>query len=174
MVMIALVISAACAAPGPTSTPTAGPTATATLEPVGAWRLVAAADRASDWAYSVHAATTAAEWSDLWGRLSPGLDVPRVDFATEIATVFADGTGGPGNCSERRLDGVVIDVAAAVVYSEISDPLAPRSCDAMLGGSSIFVVAVQRAALPPSPFTLQLGRQPNCNGCPERITVNAH
>ena len=164
--IVAAIALGACAGPGPT------PAASATPGPAAPWRLVAAADRDARWAYSVHAATSAAEWSALWAELSPGLEEPSIDLATEIAAVFADGTGGPGNCSERRLDGVVIDVENGLVFSRISDPLGPRACDAMLGGSSIFVVALARAALPASPFVLRLGEEQRCADCPEQITVD--
>jgi hypothetical protein len=165
--VLAVFAFAGCAAPGPSPTVTPSPTAE-----LAAWRLVAAADRSSEWAYSVHAAKSDAEWSALWGQLSPGLAEPAIDFGREFAAVFADGSGGPGNCSERRLDGVVIDVQTSLIYAEISDPLAPRNCDAMLGGSSIFVVAIARSSLPLVPFTLRLGRTRTCGDCPDQITVD--
>jgi hypothetical protein len=97
--------------------------------------------------------------------------LPPADFENEVVAVFADGTGGPGNCSERRLDGVVFDRQAKLVYAKIVDPLAPRSCDLMLGGSSAFAVALSRAALPVSPFTLQLQEQ-RIGGDQDQITVD--
>ena len=179
IVLIAVLV-VACAGPtlpsptaSPTLRPSATPTAQPTIDPAVGWRLVAAVDRGPQFAYSVRAATSAVEWSTLWNELSPGLDEPEIDFETDIAVVFAEGTGGPGNCSERRLDRVVIDGERGLVYSEISDPLAPRGCDAMLGGSSVFVVALARAILPASPFTLQLHATETCVGCgTESITVD--
>jgi len=142
-----------------------------TIDPAIGWQLIAAGDRRSDFAYSVHFAKSADEWAQLWGRLSPGQAVPEVDFSSEVVAVFADGTGGPGNCSERRLDGVVFDTQAKLVYAKIVDPLQPRDCDSMLGGSSIFAVALSRAALPASPFTLQLQQQ-RIGGDQDQISVD--
>lgn len=136
------------------------------------WRLVSAIQRDAGWAYTVRAATTQAEWSALWLELSPGLEEPAIDHASEIAVVFAEGNGGPGNCDEVRLDDVVIDVSTRLVFSRTSDPLAPRNCDAMLGGSSVFVVALSRAALPPTPFDVQLHEQPTGPET-DRITVDS-
>jgi hypothetical protein len=172
MLAIGLVIGA-CAGPAPSTGPTATASGTGepTADPAVVWHLVAAFDRGAEWAYSVRAATTEDEWSALWAELSPGLEAPAIDFPAEIVAVFADGTGGPGNCSERRLDGVGIDVPRELVYARISDPLAPRGCDAMLGGASVFVVALARAALPPMPFTLQLRDPLQCCEDTGRITV---
>jgi len=143
-----------------------------TIDPAIGWQLIAAGDRSSDVAYSVHFAKSADEWAQLWGQLSPGQAVPEVDFSSEVVAVFADGTGGPGNCSERRLDGVVIDARNKLVYAKIVDPLQPRECDSMLGGSSIFAVALLRNALPQSPFELQLAEQRLGAGEQDRMTVD--
>jgi hypothetical protein len=141
--------------------------------PVGdGWRLVSAIQRGPNWAYTVRVATNQAEWSALWAELSPGLEEPAIDDASEIAVVFAEGNGGPGNCDEVRLDDVVIDVSTRLVFSRTSDPLAPRNCDAMLGGSAVFVVALSRAALPPTPFDVQLHEQPTGPET-DRITVDS-
>lgn len=161
LAVLAILAVIGCAGPSPSTSP-AGPTSSPTDEPV-AYRLVAAFDRGAQWAYTVRVATSDAEWSALWTELSPGLAEPEIDLATNIAVVFADGTGGPGNCSERRLDGVVIDPALALVFARIVDPLAPRGCDAMLGGSSVFVVALARAVVPQPPVTIQLSEE--CLGC---------
>jgi hypothetical protein len=170
------ILFAACAATAPTAQPSApsspSPSTLPTIDPAIGWQLIAAGDRGSDLAYSVHLAKSAHEWTELWGQLSPGLPVPPVNFETEVAAVFADGTGGPGNCSERRLDTVVIDRQAQLVYAKISDPLAPRNCDSMLGGSSMFAVALLRDALPASPFTLQFAQQRLGAGQQDQMTVD--
>lgn len=135
------------------------------------WRLVAAVERNGSWAYSVHAATSSAEWSALWAQLSPGLDEPTLDFENEIAVVFGEGIGS--SCREVRLDDVVIDIAQARVSSRMSDPLAPRICTADLAGAAVFVVAVARAALPRTPFTLQLHDPLACCEDTGRIMVDS-
>lgn len=136
------------------------------------WRLVSAIQRGPNWAYTVRVATNRAEWSALWSELSPGLAEPEIDFGTNIAALFGDATGGPGNCDEVRLDDVAIDGNSAHVFSRTSDPLAPRGCDLMLGGSAVFVVALSRAALPPTPFDVQLHEQPTGPET-DRITVDS-
>jgi hypothetical protein len=135
------------------------------------WRLVSAIQRGPQWAYTVRVAASQAEWSVLWAELSPGLAEPGISFVSEIAVLFADGTGGPGSCDEVRLDDVAIDVNNALVFSRTSDPLAPRGCDLMLGGSAVFIVAVARDALPPTPFTVQLHDPLPCCNDTGRITV---
>jgi hypothetical protein len=53
-----------------------------------------------------------------------------------------------------RLDGVAIQ--GGVVFSETSDPLSPRACTADLAGAVMFLVAIERDALPTDGFTLRL------------------
>jgi hypothetical protein len=175
VVLLGLAV-AACAAPvstaQPSPTASGGPSTVPTIDAAVGWQLIAAGDRSSDLAYSVHFAKSADQWAALWADLSPGLPLPAVDFNNEVVAVFADGTGGPGNCSERRLDGVVIDAGNRLVYAKIVDPLQPRNCDSMLGGSSMFVVALLRSALPASPFALQLSEQRLGAGEQDQITVD--
>ena len=122
-------------------------------------------------AYSVAYAADAAAWDELWAAVAPGSAPPALDLASEIVALFADGIGS--SCPELRLDGVVVDQAAGRVYSRISDPLAPRICTADLAGSAVFVVAIERDALPPSPFTLALSEQPmTCGDCADELTID--
>ncbi|HEX2767584.1 MAG TPA: hypothetical protein VHR55_13215 [Candidatus Limnocylindria bacterium] len=125
------------------------------------WRLLAAGVSESD-AYTVRAATDADEWAAMWDAI--GLDgaPPVVDFATEVAVSFGHGIGS--SCPELRLDGV--EIGGGVVFSRVSDPLAPRGCTDDLIGGAVFVVAVDRDALPDDGFSLQLfeDRMP-CRDC---------
>jgi hypothetical protein len=121
------------------------------------WRLLAAGEAGGE-AYTVRAATNEAEWNEMWTALGLGGDRPRVALDDEVVVSF--GHGISSSCPEVRLDGVEID--AGVVFSRTSDPLAPRGCNADLRGAAVFVVAIQRDALPDDGFTLQLG--------PERVT----
>ena len=102
----------------------------------------------------MRAATSAGEWQELWTTLDPVNPAPDLDFESEIAVSFGHGIGS--SCPELRLDAVIIDRPEQVVYSAVSDPLAPRACTADLVGSVYFVVALSREALPESPFTVRL------------------
>lgn len=116
------------------------------------WRLLTAGQAGGDEAFTVRAATDQAELRELWDALAIGGDLPAADLDDEVVVSFAHGIGS--SCSELRLDDVV--VRDGVVFSVTSDPLAPRGCTADLVGAVVFVVAVQRAALPADGFTLQL------------------
>lgn len=116
------------------------------------WRLLADGQAAGQEAYIVRAATDADGWAELWSTVGFGGPAPDVDLANEVVVSFAHGIGS--SCSEMRLDGVTIQDGA--VFSESSDPLAPRACTADLVGAVVFVVAVERDALPDDGFTLRL------------------
>lgn len=134
------------------------------------WRLLAAGIKRGGEAYVVRAATDQPAWHALWADLDQVNEVPAADLETEIVVAFLHGIGS--SCPEVRLDEIVIDHAAQLVYSVTSDPLAPRACTADLAGSAFFVVALARDALPDGAFTLALTRDPLCGGCPdERIEV---
>lgn len=119
------------------------------------WRLLAAGEASANEAYTVRAATDEAEWDALWSTLALEGERPSVARADEVVVSF--GHGISRSCPEVRLDGIAI--SDGVVYSETSDPLAPRGCNADLGGAAVFVVAVEREALPADAFTLQLAEQ---------------
>ena len=116
------------------------------------WRLLVAGESGGQEAYIVRAATDAAAWAEMWSTIGLEGAAPAVDLANEVVVSFAHGIGS--SCPEMRLDGVTIQ--GGVVFSEASDPLGPRACTADLAGAVVFVVAVQRDALPADSFTLQL------------------
>jgi hypothetical protein len=118
------------------------------------WRLLAAGQASHLDAYTVRAATDAAEWEPMWESIGLEGEAPAVDFDEEVAVSFGHGIGS--GCPEMRLDGVETGV---VVFSRTSDPLGPRACTDDLVGSAVFVVAVERSALPDDGFTLQLGEE---------------
>jgi hypothetical protein len=122
------------------------------------WRLLTAGQAGGAEAYTVRAATDAAEWNEMWAAIGLGGESPPVDLRDEVAVSFGHGIGS--SCPEVRLD--AIEIADGVVFSRTSDPLAPRNCTDDLAGASVFVVAIERDALPEDGFTLQVG--------PERIT----
>lgn len=134
------------------------------------WRLLAAGEASHAEAYTVRAATDEDSWAELWTGSGLDVAVPEIDLGREVAVSFGHGIGS--SCPELRLDGVTID--AGVVFSRTSDPLAPRGCTGDLAGTAVFVVAVERAALPDDVFTLQLAeRSVTCDDCgfAERIEV---
>lgn len=130
------------------------------------WRLVAAGESASD-AYTVRAATDEAAWQEMWTAIGLGGERPAVAFDDEVVVSFGHGIGS--GCREVRLDAVEI---GGVVFSRTSDPLAPRGCESDLAGAAVFVVAIQRDALPEDGFTLRLAPEPiTGGGFPEVIDV---
>jgi hypothetical protein len=116
------------------------------------WRLLASGEGSGLEAFIVRAATTAAEWDELWDAVGLEVERPAVDLSDEIVVSFGHGIGS--SCPELRLDGVTIE--GGVVYSETSDPLAPRACTDDLAGAAVFVVALDRDALPADGLTLRL------------------
>jgi hypothetical protein len=120
------------------------------------WRLLAAGEARDD-AYTVRAATEEAGWHEMWAAIGLGGDAPAVDLADEVVVSFGHGVGS--SCPDLRLDAVEV---GSLVFSRTSDPMAPRNCTDDLAGAAVFVVALEREALPDDGFTLQLG--------PERVT----
>ena len=116
------------------------------------WRLLVARDGLGADAFTVRAATTVAEWSQLAQALGIEPAQPHPDLETEVVVAFFHGVGS--SCPEMRLDAV--EIGAGVVFSRVSDPLAPRACTADLAASAVFIVAVERSALPADGFTLRL------------------
>lgn len=118
------------------------------------WRLLAAGEAGRD-AYVVRAATDAAAWAEMWSAIGLEGGAPVVDFTEEVVVSF--GHGISSSCREVRLDGVGIE--DGVVFSATSDPLLPRNCTLDLAGAAVFVVAIERSALPADGFTLRLARE---------------
>jgi hypothetical protein len=117
------------------------------------WRLVAAGQGSGAEAYTVRAATHTAEWTEMWAAIGLEGAAPAVAFDDEVVVSFGHGIGS--SCPELRLDAVEVD--GDRVFSRTSDPLSPRACTADLVGAAVFVVAIERGALPDDGFTLQLG-----------------
>jgi hypothetical protein len=125
------------------------------------WRLLATGDELGE-AYRVRAARTPSEWKDLWRAIRIDGERPGVDLHDEVVVSF--GHGLSRSCPELRLDDVVIE--GGVVYSVTSDPLVPRNCTDDLSAAGVFVVALDRGALPADGFTLQLDRDSHkCADC---------
>jgi hypothetical protein len=145
------------------------------------WRLVSEVDGDANMAYRVRVASDAATLAALWheldwedrGRYDLAYVPPwlAVNFEREIVVLFGVGVG---SCTTGvQLDDVVIDTANQLVYSVTSEQ---RKCPFLdLTGAAVFVVALDRAVLPPSPFTVQLHAEPTCGSCvnpDDRVTVS--
>ena len=140
----------------------------ANVESGEGWRLVEVVQASGNEAYVVRAATDEAGWADMWEAIGGGGDPPAVDFDAEVAVSFAHGMGS--SCPELRLDGV--EISDGVVFSQTSDPLAPRACTADLVAAEVFVVALARDALPDDGFRLQLDeRSAECCGESDELDV---
>jgi hypothetical protein len=92
-----------------------------------------------------------------------------VDFVDHIVVWFAEPHGS--SCPERRLDDVVVDSDAAVVYPLLVDPEANMACTSDLAGAWQFLVALERSRLPAGPFHVQLGPADPPGGAPGERTV---
>jgi hypothetical protein len=125
------------------------------VEAGDAWRLLAAGRTNGSEAYTTRAAVDETGWMVLWQEVGLGGEPPEPDLANEIVLSFGIGIGS--SCPEVRLDDVVIDADGRVVHALTSDPLAPRACTSDLVGTVAFVVAVERSAVPASPFQARLG-----------------
>lgn len=115
------------------------------------WRLIGAGLGTME-AYTVDAATNASAYRRLWRATGLEGGAPDVRLADEVVVAF--GHGISLSCPEVRLDGA--EIGGETVWSVTSDPLQPRYCTADLSGTHVFVVAVDRAALPDGGFTLWL------------------
>jgi hypothetical protein len=145
-----------------TTYPIPGPWANAESGP--GWRLLAAGIKhGGDEGYRVRTATTDQEWQELWTHMDAVNPIPELDIDQEIVVSFGHAIGS--SCQEMRLDGVVIDAARQLVYSQASDPLGPRACTSDLAGAAFFLVALDRAGLPESPFKVQVEERVVCGGC---------
>jgi hypothetical protein len=133
------------------------------------WRLVANGPTDTGRAYSVDAATDVASWTRLWAETGLGGSIPPIDLAREIVVAFGEGLSR--SCAEVRLDGVTLDLAARLVYHQSSDPLSPRGCLLDLSAAHVFVVALDRAALPASPFVVQLLPPGVCDDCGSQARI---
>ncbi len=69
-----------------------------------------------------------------------------------------------GSCPQIRLDDVVIDVERRLVHADFSHPGAPSECTSDANPHA-YIVALERDALPPSPFTVQVFEDVVCKGC---------
>jgi hypothetical protein len=112
-----------------------------------------------------------AGYEQLWAGLALDGEAPAVDFATEIVVHF--GPAVSGSCSEIRLDDVLVDRARSLLTADIVLPgkagLGACTSDAR---PYTYLVAVQRDALPPVPFTIRLSDETDCGQCGETVVTD--
>ena len=114
------------------------------------WRLLAHGRVVES--YTVRVAADAGELGGLWETMGMDGSPPEVDFGQALVVSFVQGIGS--SCPELRLDGV--EVAGNAVFPRLSNPLQPRACTADLVGGQAFIVALDRASLPGTPFRVRL------------------
>lgn len=145
----------------PAELPSEGPQAQAG----DGWRLLA--DETTGEPYRTGIAADPSGYAQLWEEIGLSGEPSPVDFDTEVAIWF--GAVYSGSCPEIRLDGVAVDHERALVYADIvqtgevfvcTDDANPRA----------YLVAVERSALPPGPFAVQLGAHDPPPGAPEERT----
>ena len=128
------------------------------------WRLLV--DRPGGEVYVTSAAAEETEYRALWERLGLGGDPAPVDFEREIVLHFAPAVSG--SCSNIRLDELVVE--GGLVYPRIVLPGPQLTCTADANPYT-YLLAVERSALPRSPFRVQLDADVICQGCePGEVT----
>jgi hypothetical protein len=138
------------------------------------WRLLAAGEAGPAEAYTVRAATDAAAWEALWSALALEGEQPEVALEDEVVVSFAHGIGS--SCPELRLDEVVIN--GGVVFSVVSDPLAPEAAPMISPGpqpslsrsiARDYPLTVSRFSLASDPSPGRAPASPRCSTsrCPE-------
>lgn len=115
--------------------------------------------------FTVAVVDNSTEYEAGWARTDRSAAPPVVDFATEVVIYL--GMAGSSSCPET-FEHLVVDDAAAHVYGEWSNVelLKDIACTDDLAPHGI-VLAVSRAALPATEFTLTLREQLMCPDCPD-------
>jgi hypothetical protein len=115
------------------------------------WRLLADQDQTGG-PYRTGIAADADGYAMLWAEVGLEGDPPHVDFQTEVVVWFGAVHGS--SCPRLRLDDVAVDLDQAIVHSVITRwEFGACTADAI---GHAYVVAVERAHLPTSGFTIQL------------------
>lgn len=130
------------------------------------WRLLAT-EKAGE-PYRTGIAADQEAYEDLWSGVGLTAAPPTVDFETEVVIWLGAVYGS--SCPDIRLDAVVSDVDRKLVHGSIVLPSTFVSCSADANPRA-FVVAFERAKLPPPPFGIQLNAQDPPEGAPEERTI---
>ena len=131
------------------------------------WRLLADEPRIGH-PYRTGIAADESAYLDLWTGLGLPGEPPDVDFEREVVIWFGAVFGS--SCPELRLERVVVDHEAALVYAEIVLAEVYAACR-LNANPRAYVVAVERATLPAGPFAIQLDADGPPAGAPEERTL---
>lgn len=129
------------------------------------WRLLAV-ERTGE-SYRTGVATDETQYGSLWDLSGVTTERPPVDFETDIVVWFG---AVYGSSCEIRMDDVVFDLERSIAHGDFVVPGNPSACNADANPEA-YLVAVERAALPVGPFSVQLSEQDPPNGVPEERTV---
>ncbi|MFO7532185.1 MAG: hypothetical protein R6W93_06955 [Candidatus Limnocylindrales bacterium] len=105
----------------------------------------------------------------LWQQAGMKGTPPEVDFVDHVVLWFAEPHGS--SCPHRRLDDVIVDADAGLVYPHLVNPRADLACTDDIAGAWQFLVALERSRLPAGPFRIQLGPSDPPPGAPRERTV---
>ncbi len=130
------------------------------------WRLLVT--EPTGFPYRTGIAWDDASLADLWATSGVEAAIPAIDWAREVVLWFGAVYGS--SCPNLRLDDVVVDERASLVYAEIVLPDAPVACTADANPRA-FLVALERTRLPAPPFTIQLDADGPPGGAPEERTI---
>jgi hypothetical protein len=131
------------------------------------WRLLADEPGVGE-SYRTGIASDPASYRQLWTEIGLSGDPPAVDFDSEVVIWFGAVYGS--SCPDLRLDDVVVDRERALVHAQIVLVDPPSACTADANPRA-YLVALQRAKLPPGPFAIQLGADDPPRGVPEERTL---
>ena len=130
------------------------------------WRLLAN-EKAGE-PYRTGLAADRETYDALWERIGLRDAPPAVDFRNEVVVWLGAVYGS--SCPDIRLDAVVSDVDRQLVHGTIVLPSTYNACTGDANPRA-FVVAFERAELPPPPFGIQLGAEDPPGGAPEERTI---
>jgi hypothetical protein len=130
------------------------------------WRLLA--DRLEGDVYRTGIAWDDASLAELWRDIPLEVELPTVDFASEVVIWFGAVYGS--SCPDLRLDAVTFDDPRKLIYADIVNLDALNACTSDARPHA-YVVAVDRSRLPGPPFGIQLGESDPPSGAPEERTI---
>jgi hypothetical protein len=132
------------------------------------WRLVGHREGRGE-VYRTGIASDEEAYRQLWMLADMEGSPPEVDFTDHVVLWFAEPHGS--SCPERRMDDVIVDIEAGLVYPLLVDPEAHIACTDDIAGAWQFLVELERSRLPAGPFMVQLGPDDPPSGAPEERTV---
>jgi hypothetical protein len=130
------------------------------------WRLLASEKVGEPYRTGIAAEPEA--YASLWASIGLAGEPPPVDLQREVVIWFGAVYGS--SCPDIRLDAVVSDQERRLVHGTIVLPSTFSVCT-QDANPHAFVVAIERATLPPPPFGIQLSAEDPPGGAPEERTI---